>query len=226
MDGSREGQVAGPVVAGQVTATQVASHVEPVEHSDYLGAKLGMWIFVFTELVLFGGLFIAYGVYREMHAVEFHEASAELNVRLGVTNTLILLTSSLTMALSIAAIRLRRKGQSMVFLLTTMGLGFAFLVNKFFEWSAKIHHGIYPGSEHLMARSPGQRLFFGLYYGMTGLHGLHVTVGIIVMAFMLVFLARDKIRHDRFIKLENAGLYWHLVDVIWIFLLPLFYLAA
>jgi cytochrome c oxidase subunit 3 len=196
------------------------------QHRDYLGAKLGMWIFVFTELVLFGGLFIAYGVYREMHPVDFHEASGALNVKLGVTNTLVLLTSSLTMVLSITAIRLRRKGQSMLFLASTMVLGCVFLVNKFFEWSAKIHHGIYPGSEHLMARPPGERLFFGLYYGMTGLHGLHVTVGVIIMAFMLAFLARDRIRHDDFIKLENAGLYWHLVDVIWIFLLPLFYLAA
>jgi cytochrome c oxidase subunit 3 len=196
------------------------------EHRDYLGAKLGMWIFVFTELVLFGGLFIAYGVYREMHPTAFHEASGELNVKLGVTNTLVLLTSSLTMVLSIVAIRLRRKGQSMLFLGSTMVLGAVFLVNKYFEWSAKIHHGIYPGSEHLMARPPGQRLFFGLYYGMTGLHGLHVTVGLIIMSFMMFFLARDKIRHDDFIKLENAGLYWHLVDVIWIFLLPLFYLAA
>ncbi len=196
------------------------------QHRDYVGAKLGMWIFVFTELVLFGGLFIAYGVYREMHPVDFHQASGELNVKLGVTNTLVLLTSSLTMVLSITAIRLRRRAQSMLFLASTMVLGCVFLVNKFFEWSAKIHHGIYPGSEHLMARPPGERLFFGLYYGMTGLHGLHVTVGVVIMAFMLALLARDRIRHDDFIKLENAGLYWHLVDVIWIFLLPLFYLAA
>ncbi len=205
---------------------ETTSTAEPVEHRDYLGAKMGMWIFVFTELVLFGGLFIAYGVYREMHPMAFHEASKELNVKLGVANTMVLLTSSLTMVLSIVAIRLRRKGQSIFFLASTMVLGCVFLVNKFFEWSAKIHHGVYPGSEQLAARPPGERLFFGLYYGMTGLHGLHVTVGVIVMAVMLVLLVRDRIRHDDFIKLENAGLYWHLVDVIWIFLLPLFYLAA
>ncbi|MGD0835854.1 MAG: cytochrome c oxidase subunit 3 family protein [Polyangia bacterium] len=210
-------------------ARPAASVVEPhpaTEHHDYQGAKLGMWIFIMTELILFGGLFIAYGVYREMHADDFHTASSELNVRLGVANTLILLTSSLTIALSITALRLRRKGQAMVLLASTMVLGCAFLVNKFFEWSAKIHHGLYPGSEHLMARPPGQRLFFGLYYGMTGLHGLHVTVGVVLMAVMLRLIARGKIRHDNFIALENSGLYWHLVDVIWIFLLPLFYLAA
>ena len=165
-------------------------------------------------------------MYRSMHPHEFHEAAGELNVTLGVINTMVLLTSSLTMVLSIIAIRLKRKTQSMLFLASTMVLGCTFLVNKFFEWKAKIHHGIFPGSAALMQRPPGERLFFGLYYGMTGLHGLHVTVGVVVMAVMLRLLARDKIRHDDFIKLENAGLYWHLVDVIWIFLLPLFYLAA
>jgi cytochrome c oxidase subunit 3 len=181
---------------------------------------------VFTELILFGGLFVAYGVYRSIHPHEFHAASGELNVVLGVTNTLVLLTSSLTMVLSIVAIRLKRKAQSVAFLTSTMVLGCVFLVNKFFEWKAKIHHGIYPGSTALMQRPPGERLFFGLYYGMTGLHGLHVTIGVVLMAVMLSLLVRDKIRHDDFIKLENTGLYWHLVDVIWIFLLPLFYLAA
>jgi cytochrome c oxidase subunit 3 len=195
-------------------------------HRDYVGAKLGMWLFIFTELILFGGLFVAYGMYRSLHPHDFHHASGELNVPLGVTNTVILLTSSLTMVLSIAAIRLQRKNQSLLFLGATVVLGCAFLVNKFFEWKAKIGHGLYPGSEHLMARPPGERLFFGLYYGMTGLHGLHVTVGVVVLAVMFALLRRDRIRHDDFIKLENAGLYWHLVDVIWIFLLPLFYLAA
>ncbi len=195
-------------------------------HRDYARAKMGMWIFVFTELVLFGGLFIAYGMYRFLNAQDFHRASGELNVTLGVINTLVLLTSSLTMVLAIVAIRRDRKGQSMAFLATTMGLGCVFLVNKAFEWGAKIHHGLYPGAEHLMRRPPGERLFFGLYYGMTGLHGLHVTVGVVAMTVMLVLLARERIRHDDFIKLENTGLYWHLVDTIWIFLLPLFYLAA
>ncbi len=208
----------------------VAKPADPTAHAgahrDYARAKMGMWIFVFTELVLFGGLFIAYGMYRFMHARDFHLASAELNVKLGVINTLVLLTSSLTMVLSIVALRLRRKGQSMAFLAATMGLGCVFLVNKLFEWSAKIHHGIYPGAEVLMRRPPGERLFFGLYYGMTGLHGLHVTVGVVVMTVMLVLIARERIRHDDFIKLENAGPYWHMVDIVWIFLLPLFYLAA
>jgi cytochrome c oxidase subunit III len=195
-------------------------------HRDVVGAKMGMWLFIFTELILFGGLFVAYSMYRSMHPHEFHAASSELNMKLGVANTVVLLTSSLTMVLSIQALRLRRKGQSMLFLAATLVLGLGFLVNKTFEWMAKIHHGLYPGSAQLMQRPPGERLFFGLYYGMTGLHGLHVTVGVGVLSVMLGLVAREKIRHDDFIKLENAGLYWHLVDIIWIFLLPLFYLAA
>jgi cytochrome c oxidase subunit III len=195
-------------------------------HHDHVGAKLGMWIFLFTELILFGGLFLAYSAYRRLHPAQFHRASQELNLVLGVVNTLVLLTSSLTMALSISAIRQGKKRHSTGFLAATILLGCLFLVNKYFEWTAKIHHGIYPGSPSLMQREPGERLFFGLYYSMTGLHGVHVVVGVSVLLVMLWLLGRDRIRQDAFILLENAGLYWHLVDVVWIFLLPLFYLAA
>jgi cytochrome c oxidase subunit III len=195
-------------------------------HRNPLTAKIGMWLFVFSELVLFGGLFLAYAAYRRVNPMDFHHASRELNVPLGVTNTLILLTSSLTMALSISAIRQDRKRQSVLFVATTVGLGCLFLVNKYIEWMQKIHHGLYPASPALMELPPGERLFFGLYYVMTGLHGVHVLVGVGVLTVMLVLVAREHIRRDDFIKLENAGLYWHLVDIIWIFLLPLFYLAA
>jgi cytochrome c oxidase subunit 3 len=185
-----------------------------------------MWIFLFTELILFGGLFLLYSVYRRLNPHAFHSASHELNLVLGVINTLVLLTSSLTMALSISAIRQGRKGHSLGFLSATVLFGCLFLVNKYFEWTAKIHHGIYPGSPSLMSREPGERLFFGLYYTMTGLHGVHVLVGVAVLGVMGWLLVRDRIRQDAFIQLENAGLYWHLVDIVWIFLLPLFYLAA
>jgi cytochrome c oxidase subunit 3 len=195
-------------------------------HRDHAGAKLGMWLFLFTELILFGGLFLVYSAYRRVHPGDFHRASEELNLVLGVVNTLVLLTSSLTVALSISAIRQGRKRHSVWFLSATILLGCLFLVNKYFEWTAKIHHGIYPGSPSLMAREPGERLFFGLYYSMTGLHGVHVLVGVSVLAVMVWLLVRDHIRQDAFIQLENAGLYWHLVDIVWIFLLPLFYLAA
>jgi len=195
-------------------------------HRDYTGAKIGMWLFLFTEIILFGGLFIVYAAFRSKFPHEFHDAGGELNVVLGVTNTVVLLTSSLTMALSISALQQARLRHATLFLSTTIGLGSLFLVNKYVEWSAKIAHGLYPGSAHLLERAPGERLFFGLYYTMTGLHGIHVIAGIVLLSVMLVLLRRGRITPEDFVKLENSGLYWHLVDVIWIFLLPLFYLAA
>ena len=195
-------------------------------HKDYAGAKIGMWLFLFTEIILFGGLFIAYSAFRHKFPHEFHEAGGELNAVLGVTNTVVLLTSSLTMALSISALQQARRTHAIAFLSTTIGLGGVFLVNKYFEWSAKIAHGLYPGSAHLMEREPGERLFFGLYYTMTGLHGVHVVAGIVLLSIMLALLVKGRVTPEDFVKLENSGLYWHLVDVIWIFLLPLFYLAA
>jgi cytochrome c oxidase subunit 3 len=196
------------------------------EHRDDFGSRLGMWLFLVTEMVLFGGLFIAYSYMRAKYAVEFHHAGEELNVTLGVVNTLVLLTSSLTVVLSIVAIQRGEKARSMALLGVTLGLAAVFLVIKGFEWSAKFHHGLYPNSAHLATLPPGEQIFFGLYFTMTGLHGIHVLAGMGVLAWILALIARDRIRSDRFTLLENGGLYWHLVDVIWIFLLPLFYLAA
>jgi cytochrome c oxidase subunit 3 len=195
-------------------------------HKDYEGAKLGMWLFLFTEILLFGGLFILYSAYRARYPLEFHTGGQHLNAIIGVANTFILLTSSLTMALSITALRKGARKISIICLSGTIALGFAFLINKYLEWSAEIQHGLYPNSPVLLQRPHGDQIFFGLYYSMTGLHGLHVLAGIAVLSAMLAFLIRQKITGADFNKLENAGLYWHLVDVIWIFLLPLFYLAA
>ena len=196
------------------------------EAKDYTGAKLGMWLFILSEILLFGGMFILYSAYRYKNPADFHHASEELDVILGTLNTLILLTSSLTMAVSISAIQKGKRKLSMVLLMATMVLGLLFLVNKGFEWGTKIEHGIYPNSTALLSRAKGEILFFGLYYVMTGLHGLHVFVGICVLSVMLSFLLREKINQSRFIPLENSGLYWHLVDIIWIFLYPLFYLIT
>ncbi|MGA2295973.1 MAG: cytochrome c oxidase subunit 3 family protein [FCB group bacterium] len=193
-------------------------------HRDDFGAKMGMWLFLFTEVLLFGGMFILYMGYRVQYSAEFHEAAKQLNLTIGTINTIILLTSSLTMALSIAAIQRSRKWLSVILLGFTIALALTFLVNKFFEWSAKFHHGIYPGSSELIDKGNGTTVFFGLYYCMTGLHGLHVFVGIVILSIMMIFIIRNKINLDNNIKLENSGLYWHLVDLIWIFLFPLFYL--
>jgi len=196
------------------------------ETRDDTGAKLGMWLFILSELLLFGGMFILYSAYRYKNPVDFHHASRELEVLLGTFNTLILLTSSLSMAASVSALQRGERKLSMVLLMATMALGFLFLVNKGFEWGMKIEHGIYPSSPILLARAKGEILFFGLYYVMTGLHGLHVLVGVCVLCGMWMLIAKDRINQVRFVPLENAGLYWHLVDIIWIFLYPLFYLIT
>jgi len=194
------------------------------EVRDDTGARLGMWFFILSELLFFGGMFILYSAYRYKNPTAFHLASMELDVALGTLNTLVLLTSSLSVAISIAAIQRGERKISIVLLIITVLLGLLFLVNKGFEWGIKIEHGLYPNSSVLLGRPKGEILFFGLYYVMTGLHGLHVLVGVAVFSVMLRFILRDKINQTRFVPLENAGLYWHLVDILWLFLFPLFYL--
>lgn len=193
-------------------------------HRDDVGARMGMWLFLFTELLLFGGLFLVYAVYRHEYIDQFRVAAMALNTTVGALNTIILLTSSLTVALSIAALQKGSKKLSLMLLVMTNILAFAFMVNKFFEWSEKVHHGIYPGSETLLNLPDGQILFYGLYYIMTGLHGLHVIIGLVFLSIVMVFIMTGSVNKDSYVKLENAGLYWHLVDLIWIFLFPLFYL--
>lgn len=208
--------------------TEIAEEHNLLPHSehklDLVSAKLGMWLFLLTELLLFGGLFVIYATYRFMNSQAFHNAAMELNVFIGTFNTLILLTSSLTAAMSITALRKGNRILSIVLLAITIISALGFLTNKYFEWAEKFHHGLFPGAEELTSRPPGQILFFGLYYAMTGLHALHVIAGMIILAFILVFIWRNKVTSSDYAKLENGALYWHLVDIIWIFLFPLFYL--
>lgn len=193
---------------------------------DYEGKKIGMWMFLFTELLFFGGMFLLYSVFRYRFADAFHVAAQDENVVLGSVNTFILLTSSFTIALAISAIRKGKSGLSSFLQIATISMGITFLVIKYFEWMSKIEQGLYPNSPVLLKKSQGEVLFFGLYYVMTGIHGLHVLIGIIVITFMLVFTVRKKITMGNSIKLENTGLYWHFVDIIWIYLFPLFYLIT
>jgi cytochrome c oxidase subunit 3 len=193
-------------------------------HRDDTGTKIGMWLFLFTELILFGGLFLVYAVYRFQYPDAFKLAATELDTLVGTVNTIILLTSSLTVVLSITAIREGRKHLSQVFLAMTQVLAFAFLVNKYFEWSHKFAVGLYPKSPELLNKPSGEILYFGLYFTMTGLHALHVIIGMTIIGVLMGFIARDRITKDNFVRLESGGLYWHLVDIIWIFLFPLFYL--
>jgi cytochrome c oxidase subunit 3 len=190
------------------------------------GAKMGMWFFLFTELLFFGGMFLLYAVYRGRYAAGFHAAAAEEDTALGTFNTALLLTSSLTMALAVAATRRGRRGASLLAQGATILMGLGFLAVKYAEWSAKIARGLFPDSPALLARSHGEVLFFGLYYVMTGIHGLHVLIGIGLIAVSLALTARGRIDAERFALLENTGLFWHFVDVVWIYLFPLFYLVT
>lgn len=195
-------------------------------HRDDEASKLGMWLFLLTELLLFGGLFLVYAIYRNMNADAFHHAASHLDVTLGTINTIILITSSFTVALSVTAIQKGNTKLAQRLLYLTLIFAMAFMVNKLFEWNAKFEHGIYPGSEHFAELPAGEGLFYLLYYFMTGLHGLHVIVGGVFIGVIIAKIKKGKLAADNFALHENAGLYWHLVDLIWIFLFPLFYLLG
>ena len=206
------------------TNTAVGEVQEIHMHRDDFGSKMGMWLFLFTEILLFGGLFILYASYRFIYPDAFVVAAAELDLFMGGINTVILLTSSLTVVLGIVALQKGHKKLSLSMLWITIAFGLLFLVNKYFEWGAKFHHGIYPKGPALQEMSEGEVMYFGLYYVMTGLHGLHIIVGLIFIGFVVWQIKKGILTPTNFQRLENAGLYWHLVDIIWIFLFPLFYL--
>jgi cytochrome c oxidase subunit 3 len=185
-----------------------------------------MWIFLFTEMLLFGGLFIVYSIYRFRNAQAFHLAAQEMSVIIGTANTIILLISSATIAMSITAIRLNNKKLALILTGITVILGLLFLVNKYFEWGEHFREQIFPGSAALALRGQGDVLFFGLYFFMTGLHALHIIIGVTIIIVIMTFISKDRIHSNRYSVLENGALYWHLVDLIWIFLFPLFYLIT
>ena len=196
------------------------------EHLDSETGKLGMWIFLFTELFLFGGLFLVYAIFRAKYSADFHLAAAELNAFIGTINTVFLLVSSMTVAMALTAIQKGDKRLTIFLLLVTILLAALFMVNKYFEWSHKFEYGIWPGSPVLKNMSHGELLFFGLYYMMTGLHALHVLIGMILLSINVVKVKTGAVNSGRFLMLENSALYWHLVDLIWIFLFPLLYLIT
>lgn len=193
-------------------------------HRDDEASKTGMWLFIFTEILLFGGLFVVYSVYRYIHPEAFKLAGEELDWVVGTINTVILLISSMTIAMSISAIQKKDKKLALGLLYTTLILALVFLINKYFEWSLKFEHGFYPSSDVLQELGHGTILFFGLYFFMTGLHAFHIIVGMVFIGFIIYYIHKGRITPDNHQLLENGGLYWHLVDLIWIFLFPLFYL--
>lgn len=192
--------------------------------------NLGMWLFLVTEIMFFGGMFACYIIYRALHLPAFEAGSRLLNVRLGAANTGVLIASSLTMALAIHAAQTgKRKGTIIFYLLLTMILGAAFLGLKFtFEWHQDWIEGLVPGLNWAYggAHAPAVELFFCFYFFMTGLHALHMIVGIGILTVLIAMAGRGHFNDQYYAPLEITGLYWHFVDIVWIFLFPLLYLIG
>lgn len=204
---------------------QHAHHFQSAEQ-EFEASKFGMWLFLATEILMFGGLFMFYTVYRVLHPEMFVEAHHFLDKTMGGINTVVLIASSLTMALSIRAAQVNQQRGIIINLVLTLLFAATFLVIKYFEYSHKIHDGLLPGHffkyEGMVSNTPW--VFFGVYFMMTGLHGIHVLIGMGVITWVLVRASRGEFGPDYYTPVECVGLYWHLVDLIWIFLFPLLYL--
>lgn len=208
----------------------VAHHFDDWEQ-QYESCVLGMWVFLVTEVMFFGGVFATYMVYRVKYPDAFAHASQHLDETLGTFNTFVLLTSSLTMALAVRAAHLGRSRQVGVLIVLTMILGTVFLGVKFYEYHHKYEQGLMPLlGLPLNFNGPAEelgptRLFYGLYFGMTGIHAVHMILGIAILALFISPALRGRYDGDNFLSIEIVGLYWHFVDLVWIFLFPLLYLV-
>ncbi len=203
----------------------LAHHFESLEKQTH-AARLGMWLFLSTEVLLFTALFAAYSVYRYLFGADFAEASRHLQIWIGLVNTLILVTSSFTVALGLdRATKGDGKGTRTFFFVSVL-FGLLFLFFKYVEYAHHFHTGELPGRFYAGdLEGPGIPMFFVLYFMITGLHGIHVIAGITVLAIIGVRAGRGEYSPGYHVPVELAGLYWHLVDIIWIFVFPLIYLV-
>jgi cytochrome c oxidase subunit 3 len=209
----------------ETQAARLAHHFPDLRTQED-AARLGMWLFLATEVLLFTALFTAYSVYRYLFGHAFDEASRLMHTSLGAANTLVLLTSSLTAALAVYYARRGQARRSAALLAATLAFAASFLVIKAFEYSHHFHEGQLPGRFYTWPelQVPGASMFFTLYFLMTGVHGLHVLIGMGVLAFLMVRTLRGAYSTAYSTPVELGVLYWHLVDLIWIFLFPLLYL--
>jgi cytochrome c oxidase subunit III len=195
-------------------------------------AALGMWTFLITEVLFFGGMFTAYAIYRSVYHDAFASTSQYMDVILGGTNTAVLICSSLSMAMAVRSAQLSRQRAVVISLLITMAFGTTFLVIKAFEYHNKWVEGLVPGLHFDMSRyevpkyaHEAQILFF-LYFAMTGMHALHMVIGLGLLTYLLVQAMRNVFKSTYYTPVEMIGLYWHFVDIVWIFLFPLLYLIG
>jgi len=203
------------------------------DNAEQQRGTLGMWVFLATEAMFFGALFLGYSVYRVLYPGGFAEASAHLNLVLGTANTTILLTSSLTVALAVHAAQNEHRGRTFFFLVSTLVLGTSFLVIKGIEYRQEIAGGFLPGEaftyvspDHERPATREVELFFLFYFIMTSLHALHMLIGLAVFTFLAFGVGRPERPAQHAMAIELTGLYWHFVDIIWIFLFPLLYLIG
>lgn len=210
----------------------LAHHFDtPAQQFD--AAKLGMWAFLAQELLFFSGLFVAYGVYRSWYPEMFKLASHQLNKEMGAFNTVVLLFSSFTAAMAVRSAQLGKQKATGNFILVTIACALGFLVVKYFEYSHKFHSGLLPGRyfdphhlEHGVTTLPNEASsFFSIYFMTTGVHGVHVVVGIGVMIWIWIRNQRGEFSKEFFTPVDIVALYWHLVDLVWIYLFPLLYLV-
>ncbi len=205
-------------------------HVVQGWQDDFYGGKLGFWLFMLTEVMMFGGMFLALAYYNALHPQDYINASASLNRVLGGTNTVILLVSALTMGLGLLKMRTGDVKGAKLMIWATIILAVVFLVIKGFEWTAEYNHGIFLMHDKLLASSTvlpfGQKLFFGMYFTMTGLHGLHIIIGIGLMIWLLKRINAGKVSQDHHILHFNIALYWDIVHLIWVFVFPYYYMIG
>lgn len=204
-----------------------AHHFASAE-DEFEAAKQGMWVFLVTEVLMFGGLFVAYGLFRGMYPEMFHEAHKMLAVNLGATNTVILILSSVSMLFAVTSVQRGLRARAILALTLTLLFATAFLVIKYFEYTHKFHDGLltagfFTNKELTHPKAP---LFFSLYFTMTGLHGLHVLIGMGLIAWVLKRTMKNEFGPNYYTPVELVGFYWHFVDLVWIYLFPLLYLVG
>lgn len=220
------------VGTGEEHASDEATHLRhhfATSAQQMDASMLGMWTFLITEVLFFGGMFAAYAVYRNMYPAAFASTSRYMDVILGGTNTAVLICSSLTMVMAVRAAQLSRRKDLIRYLILTMIFGTAFLVIKGFEYHSKWVEHLIPGPgfeyEPKQYVHNAQILFF-LYFCMTGMHAIHMIVGIGLLTYLLIQSLRNVFNEQYYAPVEMIGLYWHFVDVVWIFLFPLLYLIG
>jgi cytochrome c oxidase subunit III len=205
----------------------VAHHFEEIEQQRE-AVRLGMWLFLVTELMLFGALFTAYYTYRLFYSEGFSEGTRHLNLTLGAVNTIILMTSSLTMTFAVRSVQLDNRRLLVMLLVLTIILGCVFLGIKAFEYADKVQHHLVPGSGFRF-EGPHAReahMFYGFYFTMTGIHALHMIGGVVILTVLALQSARGRFSSLYYAPVELTGMYWHFVDVVWIFLFPSLYLIG